>query len=61
MQNKLNKLQEKYPNLSSLMCYIKLMKGKSNTLKRKWFKLVDKEDYRGVKMEEILEAIFAIN
>ena len=61
MKKQFKELQNKYPNLSSLICYIKLMKNKSAFEKRKWFKLVDRDDWEGIKREEIVNSIIAIN
>ena len=58
MIEKFKKLQNKYPNLSSAMCFIKLVKDKK--IKRKsledlFNKLVDKLDYIGTPKKEILD------
>jgi hypothetical protein len=57
MRDKINKLKEKYPDLSSIMIFIKAIKGtgldnrKLRSLFNKW---VDKEDWAGSNREEII-------
>jgi len=57
MQDKINKLKEKYPDLSSIMIFVRAIKGmklenrKLRSLFNKW---VDKEDWEGSNREEII-------
>jgi hypothetical protein len=53
-------IQKKYPNLSSAMCFIKLVKiGKWNrtSVLKWWNKLVNKDDYVGKEKREIIDWI----
>lgn len=56
MIKRFNELKNKYPNLSSLMCYIRAIKGRNysaDTIETN-LKLVDWEDYRGSSRKELL-------
>lgn len=57
MQEQFKRIQEKYPNLSSAMCFVKLIKNKemASWEIEKWFdKLVDKSDWKGTPKVQII-------
>lgn len=63
MKERFKELQEKNPNLSSAMVFVKLIKGKgySKGIISKWFSiLVDKEDYLRMEKKAILKWLFEI-
>ena len=57
MKEKFEKLKLKYPDLSDIMCYIKLVKGKrigDVQLQCMFEELVPKSDYSGTPKKQIL-------
>ena len=62
MKELYKEIQDKNPNLSSIMCFVKLVKGKGYTkgIISRNFKLVDKEDYEGSDRKAILKWLFEI-
>jgi len=63
MKEKFKELQDKYPNLSSAMVFVKLIKGKGyskSVISRYFSSLVDKDDYSGSERKAILKWLFEI-
>jgi hypothetical protein len=63
MKEKFKELQDKYPNLSSAMVFVKLIKGKGfskNIISRHFSSLVDKDDYSGLEKRSLLKWLFEI-
>ena len=57
MKEQFKKLKLKYPDLSDIMCYIKLVKGKrinQRVLRQSFDELVPKVDYVGTPKEQII-------
>jgi DNA-binding transcriptional regulator YhcF (GntR family) len=57
MKEKFKQIQNKYPDLSSIMCFVKLVKGKRFTdfqLRKEFENLVERSDYQGTSKEEII-------
>jgi len=57
MQEKFEKLKLKYPDLSDIMCYIKLVKGKrinERMLRQSFDDLVSRSEYQGTPKEQII-------
>ena len=57
MKDKFKELTEKYPNLSSAMVFVKLIKGKKMTVSQiepLFDSLVDKSDWKGTPRKELL-------
>ena len=57
MKEQFEKIKLKYPDLSDIMCYIKLVKGKKineRVLRQSFDELVPKVDYVGTPKEQII-------
>jgi hypothetical protein len=57
MQEQFEKLKLKYPDLSDIMCYIKLVKGKrikEKVLRQSFDDLVSRSEYQGTPKEQII-------
>lgn len=57
MKKEFEKLQHEYPNLSSCMCFVRLVSGKKlneNVLRDMFNDMVDKKDYQGTPKEQII-------
>jgi hypothetical protein len=64
MKDLFKQIQEKNPNLSSAMCFSKLVRGRKMHQKEisKWFsKLVEKEDWVGTPREEITKFYYRLS
>ena len=58
MKEKFEKLKLKYPYLSDIMCYIKLVKGKrinERVLRQSFDDLVSRSEYQGTPKESIIK------
>ncbi len=63
MKTKLKKIQKENTNLSSLICFIKLIrkdKYKKGEIREGFNKLVNKSDYQGTNKKELLDFILSI-
>ena len=62
IERRFKTLQSKYKNHSSLMCFVKAIKGRNlaHSLIEKNFKLVDKDDYSGGGKLELMEWLYTI-
>jgi len=57
MKEKFEKIKLKYPDLSDIMCYIKLVKGKrikEKELRQSFDEIVPRSDYVGTPKEQII-------
>lgn len=54
IERKFNNEQKKNPNLSSLICYVRAVKGMTDRTKEQWFHLVDWDDYKGSNRTQLL-------
>ena len=64
MKDKFKEIQEKNPNLSSAMCFSKLVKGRKMSKGdiRKYFnKFVDKADWVGTPKEELISFFLGLS
>lgn len=60
MQDQFKKLQDKYPSLSTIMVFVKMIRNKRITdfELRKWFDiLVDKSDWKGTPINSVLQRL----
>lgn len=58
MKDKFEKIKNKYPNLSDIMCYIKLVKDKrikESVLRKSFDELVSRSEYQGTPKEQIIK------
>jgi len=63
MKQLFQELSDKYPNLSSAMVFVKLIKGKGyskSVISRNFTSLVDKGDYSGSDKKALLKWLFEI-
>lgn len=57
VKDKFEKLKNKYPNLTSIMLFVKMVTGKRISdvqLRKEFDSLVDKEDWSGTPKEQII-------
>jgi hypothetical protein len=58
MKEQFEKIKLKYPDLSDIMCYIKLVKGKKineKVLRQSFDDLVSRSEYQGTPKESIIK------
>ena len=58
MKKQFEEIQTKYPNLSSMMVFVKLIKGKGypkSVISKNFGSLVDKADYEGSDRKAIIK------
>ena len=64
MKKEFEIIQDNFPDLSSCMCFVKLIKGKKYPMPkvRVWFnKLVDKTDYDRMDKNDLMKFLSRVN